>query len=161
MATNKRTPWFQLTPENDVALAITQDTQNRERVTVRPGDELDVILVHFEDYFKPECILSFGRDRNCSIVCDPPGLESVSRRFSRRHCQFFLSNSSLMLRDDSSGASTTLTPRDLDPHAWELSAASGGTPRQRALLEAGEWHLTVGPAEFLLEFTGRGRLVHA
>ena len=150
--------WFQILPKNDVARAIIDDTRNRE--CVMPGqDGTNKIVVTFDDYFRPDCVLSFGRDRTCSVVCDPPELpESLSRQFSRRQCQFFLEKNTLMLRDDSSGSTTSVRPRQIESNRWEFSSKSTGTPRQRAILESGDWDLAFGSAEFVLQFPERGKL---
>ncbi|KUJ06219.1 Pkinase-domain-containing protein [Mollisia scopiformis] len=60
-----------------------------------------------------------------------------------------------MLRDDSSGSTTSIHPRQIDSNLWEFPSKSTGTPRQRAVLERGDWDLAMGPAEFLLQFSDR------
>ncbi len=149
--------WFLISPTNDVARAIVNDTGNRECVILGP-DGTNRISVTFDDYFKPDCILSFGRDRTCSVVCDPPEFpEEVTRRFSRRQCQFFLEKNTLMIRDDSSSCTTSIRPQQINSDLWEFPSKSTGTPRQRAILERGAWDLVMGPAEFSLEFSDRGK----
>ena len=150
--------WFQISPKNDVARAIVNDTRNRECVIPCPDGTIKIIVT-FDDYFRPNCILSFGRDRAFSVVCDPPELPGpLSRQFSRRQCQFFLENNTLMLRDDSSGSTTSIHPQQIDSNLWEFPSKSTGTPRQRAVIESGDWDLALGPAEFLLQFPDRGKL---
>ncbi|RDL35671.1 uncharacterized protein BP5553_06283 [Venustampulla echinocandica] len=134
--------WFQISLENDIARAIINDTRNRDCVTSSADD----------------CILTFGRDRAFSVVCGPPGLpEQLSREFSRRQCQLFLEKNTLLIRDDSSGSTTKTCPRKIDSNLWKFSSTSTGILKQRALLEIRHWGLTVGPAEFLVEFFGKDR----
>ena len=78
-----------------------------------------------------------------------------------RQCRFFLENGSFMVRDESSGQTTGIHPRKVSlsadnteshpklcPEKWEFS----GIPRQRAVLQKGIWQLTLGRAQFFLEF---------
>ena len=141
-----------------MARAIVNDTRNRECVLPSP-DGTNTISVTFDDYFKPDCILSFGRDSACTVVCDAPEFpEQLSRLFSRRQCQFFLEKNTLMIRDDSSGCTTSIRPQLIESNLWEFASQSTGTPRQRAVLERGDWDLAIGPAEFLLQFPDKGKL---
>lgn len=150
--------WFLISPENDVAQAIVNDTRNRGWVTPS-ADGTNTISVTFNDYFKPDCILSFGRERNCSVVCDPPELpEELSRRFSRKQCHFFLAKNTLMIQDDSSSGTTSIRPRQIGSSLWEFPSIYSSAPRQQAVLERGAWDFVIGPAEFLLRFADKGKL---
>lgn len=147
------TRWFLISPQNDVARAIVNDIRNRDCV-ILGSDGKNRINVTFDDYFKPDCLLSFGRERTCSVVCDPPGFpEEITGRFSRRHCRFFFHKSTLIIRDESSRHTTHIRPRQIDSYQWKFT----DIPRQRAIPERGAWDLVIGPAEFCLEFPDEGK----
>jgi hypothetical protein len=145
-------PWFLISATNDVARAILNDARNRDCMILGP-DGTNRINVTFDNYFKPDC-LSFGRERTCSVVCDPPEFpEEITRRFSRRQCQLFLQKNTLMIRDESSSCTTSIRPQQINSGQWEFT----GSQRQRAVLERGAWDIVMGPAEFCLEFSDRGK----
>lgn len=110
-----------------------------------------VIQVVFGDTLEPTSILSFGRNLENNIICDPPGTV-IERTIARRHCSFFLQNKCFILWDFSETKTTTISPRDLHHSAkWHM----GGISRQRAIPEYGDWDMIIGPAKFLLLF-GQG-----
>ncbi|MCJ1243632.1 hypothetical protein MMC30_000829 [Trapelia coarctata] len=134
--------WFTIVPENNEAIAIVNDTQNRERVVPLSSDPTTLaIVITFSDYLKPNCVLSFGYDEECSVICEGEG-------YSRKQCHFFLLNKSLMIRDDSPGCSTSIVPVGIDSEKW----ISTRPPRQWAVLEEGLWKLKIGVVEFCLRF---------
>ena len=112
--------WFTIVPRNDEATAIVSDAQNRTRVTpVRCDSAIEpAIIVPFSRFSNPDCILSFGSDKDCTVICEGEG-------YSRKQCHFFLLNDSLMIQDDSSEHSTRISPLGLDSQKWNIS----GDPR--------------------------------
>ena len=82
---------------NDVVRAVVNDARNQDCV-ILDLDSIKRISVTFDDYFRPDCILSFRRDRTCSVVYEPSEfLEEITRQFSRRQCQFFLQKNTLII----------------------------------------------------------------
>lgn len=146
--------WFSIIPINRASEAILNDSRNTERVVLIEGAGAvagKVIQVVFGDTLEPTSILSFGRNLENNIICDPPGTV-IGRAIARRHCSFFFQNRCLILRDFSDTKTTSISPRDLRHSAkWRM----GGISRQRAIPEYGDWDMIIGPAKFLLRF-GQG-----
>lgn len=143
--------WFSLIPTNEASEAIVNDDRNQEHVAIGFEPEAasgKIIQVYFGSYLTSNCILSFGRHLECSILCDPPGT-NIGRKISQKQCSFLLSNGCLMLRDHSGNHTTTISPVHLNfPGKWHMV----GIPRQRAIPEHGDWRISVGHATFLLQF---------
>lgn len=143
--------WFSLIPTNEASEAIVNDARNHEHVAIVFEPEAasgKIIQVYFGNNLTSNCILSFGRHLECNILCDPPGT-AIGRQMSQIHCSFLLSNGCLILRDYSGRCKTTISPVHLNyPGKWHMD----GLPRQRAIPEHGDWHISVGPATFLLRF---------
>lgn len=143
--------WFFLIPTNEVSEAIVADDRNGHHVVIEFESETvsgRVIQVTFGNDLAPNCILSFGRDVACNIVCDPPGT-AIGRKMAQKQCLFLLSNRCLSFRDHSGRHTSTISPVHLNlPGKWHMD----GIPRQRAIPEYGDWRVSVGPATFLLRF---------
>lgn len=137
--------WFSIIPKNHASELIVNDSRNKEYVvtTAEAGaTPRKVIQVNFRHNLTPNCILSFGRDPSCNI-------QTGARQWSQRQCSFFLSNETLIFRDHSANRTTNISPEHLNsPGKWHMD----GIPRQRAIPEYGDWHISMGPAKFLLRF---------
>lgn len=144
--------WFSLIPTNEVSTAIVNDSRNESRVVTTDAAQAatsKVIQVVFADNLQPHPILSFGRDVGNHIKCDPPGT-TFGRRMAQRQCSFCFHNRSLILRDHSEGHTTTISPLHLHPPSkWRMDQ----TPRQCAIPEFGDWRISMGTAQFLLQFS--------
>lgn len=143
--------WFSIFPTNEESEAIVNDGRNRDHVVIADGAGAaarKVTQVVFRDNLKPHCILSFGRSEDSDITCDPPGT-AIGRRMGRRQCSFCFNNRILIFRDHSEQQTTSIFPSYLDsPGRWHMDQI----PRQRAIPECGDWHISMGPATFLLRF---------
>lgn len=139
--------WFYIAPKDTDAIAIVNDTRNQGYVvTINEAEEAirKVIPVVFKDSLEPHCILSFGRDLDNDIQCDPPGF-----RMARRQCSFLFHNRSLIFRDHSGTRNSKISPVHVeDSKKWNMDRV----PRQRAIPEYGDWKITMGQANFLLRF---------
>lgn len=143
--------WFYILPTNEVSEAIVNDSRNENHVVITDGAGVatsKMIQVIFKDSLKPYCILSFGRGTECDIRCDPPGT-AFGREMAQSQCSFRFHNRCLIIQDHSGRATTTISPVHLDsPGKWHMDRL----PRQRAIPEYGDWHISMGPTTFLLRF---------
>lgn len=151
--------WFSIFPTNEESKAIVNDVRNQDHVVIADGAGAaagKIIQVVFQDNLKPHCILSFGRDTNSDIICNPPGT-TIGHRMGIRQCSFCFHNRSLLFRDHSDQQTSSIFPSYLDsPGRWHMNQI----PRQRAIPECGDWRISMGPATFLLRFRQSMHNIH-